>query len=75
MKILLANDDGIEAKGIQVLYERLAKEHEVYVIAPDSNRSATSHHITMNKDYTLREYKKNQWTISGLPVGLRYLRC
>lgn len=55
MKILLANDDGIEAKGIQVLYERLAKEHEVYVIAPDSNRSATSHHITMNKDYTLRE--------------------
>ena len=68
MKILLANDDGIEAKGIQVLYERLAKEHEVYVIAPDSNRSATSHHITMNEDYTLREYKKNQWTISGLPV-------
>lgn len=68
MKILLANDDGIEAKGIQVLYERLAKEHEVYVIAPDSNRSAASHHITIYGGYTLKEYKKNQWAISGLPV-------
>ncbi len=68
MKILLANDDGIEAKGIQVLYERLAKEHEVYVIAPDSNRSATSHHITMYGNYTLKSYKKNQWMITGLPV-------
>ena len=56
MKILLANDDGIEAKGIQVLYERLSrdKENEVYVIAPDSNRSATSHHITMYGNYTLK---------------------
>lgn len=68
MKILLANDDGIEAKGIQVLYERLAKEHEVYIIAPDSNRSAASHHITIYGGYTLKEYKKNQWAISGLPV-------
>ena len=68
MKILLANDDGIEAEGIQILYERLAKEHEVYVIAPDSNCSATSHHITMYKGYTVKEYKKNQWAISGLPV-------
>ena len=70
MKILLANDDGIEAKGIQVLYERLIqdKENEVYVIAPDSNRSAVSHHITMGGCYTVREYKKNQWAISGYPV-------
>ncbi len=68
MRILLANDDGIEAKGIQVLYDRLSKEHDVYVIAPDSNRSATSHHISMYGQYTLKEYKKNQWMISGLPV-------
>ncbi len=68
MKILLANDDGIEAEGIQVLYQRLAKEHEVYVVAPDSNRSATSHHISMYGKYTVKEYKENQWAISGLPV-------
>lgn len=70
MKILLANDDGIEAKGIQVLYERLTQdsENEVYVVAPDSNRSAVSHHITMNGGYMMKEYKKNQWAISGYPV-------
>ena len=70
MKILLANDDGIEAKGIQVLYERLCrdKENEVYVIAPDSNRSAVSHHVSMYNGFTVREYKKNQWAISGYPV-------
>ena len=70
MKILLANDDGIQAKGIQVLYNRLIQdcENEVYVIAPDSNRSAVSHHITMSGGYTMKEYKKNQWAISGYPV-------
>ncbi len=70
MKILLVNDDGILAKGIQVLFERLSKEseNEVYIIAPDSNRSATSHHITMNGVYKLRKYKENQWATSGLPV-------
>ena len=70
MKILLANDDGIQAKGIQVLYERLCRdsENEVYVIAPDSNRSAVSHHITMNGGYVMRQVQKNQWAISGYPV-------
>ena len=70
MKILLANDDGIQAKGIQVLYERLARdsENEVYIIAPDSNRSATSHHITMFSGFTMTKYAENQWAISGMPV-------
>ena len=70
MKILLANDDGIQAKGIQVLYERLTRdsENEVYVIAPDSNRSAVSHHITMYGGYMMRQHKKNQWAIGGYPV-------
>ena len=77
MKILLANDDGIQAKGIQVLAARLIKDgHEVYVIAPDSNRSAVSHHITMYNVNTLKEAGKNQWACSGYPsdcvcIGLK----
>ena len=68
MKILLANDDGIEAKGIQVLAARLEKDgHDVYVIAPDSNRSAVSHHITMYNVNTLKEAGKNRWACSGYP--------
>ncbi len=68
MNILIANDDGIEARGIQVLAERLSRENNVYVVAPDSNRSAVSHHITMYAGYTIKEYKKNQWAISGYPA-------
>lgn len=77
MKILLANDDGIESKGIQVLAERLERDgHEVYVIAPDSNRSAVSHHITMYNVNTLKAAGKNRWACSGYPsdcvcIGLK----
>ncbi len=77
MNILLTNDDGIEAKGIQVLARRLEKDgHAVYVIAPDSNRSAVSHHITMYNVNTLKEAGKNRWACSGYPsdcvcIGLK----
>ena len=77
MKILLANDDGIEAKGINVLAARLEKDgHDVYVIAPDSNRSAVSHHITMYNVNILKEDGKKRWACSGYPsdcvcIGLK----
>lgn len=43
MKILLTNDDGIESVGLRLLCKRLSASHEVYVVAPDGQRSATSH--------------------------------
>ena len=61
MNILLVNDDGIQSEGIQVLYKRLSKEHKVFVLAPDSNRSAVSHHISIfNKN---RTQKKKYWKL------------
>ena len=77
MNILLTNDDGIQAKGINVLAERLKKDgHSVYIIAPDSNRSAVSHHITMYNTNILKETGKNSWSCSGYPsdcvcIGLK----
>ena len=73
MNILLANDDGIECKGIQVLAERLSREHNVFVVAPDSNRSAVSHHFTMFGATKLKEYKKNQWACSGFPGDCAFI--
>lgn len=44
MKILLTNDDGIDSEGLQLLTERLAAlNHQVYVVAPSGQRSASSH--------------------------------
>ena len=68
MNILLTNDDGIKAKGINILASRLEKDgHEVYVVAPDSNRSAVSHHITMWKVNTLKQEADKRWACSGYP--------
>lgn len=48
MKILLTNDDGIYAEGIQTLAEVLAKgDHEIVMVAPDRERSASGHSITI----------------------------
>lgn len=73
MNILLANDDGIECKGIQVLAERLSKDNNVFMVAPESNRSAVSHHFTMFNFTKLKEYKKNQWSCSGFPGDCAFI--
>jgi 5'-nucleotidase len=48
MKILLTNDDGIFAPGLQALHQHLAARHAVSVIAPDQERSAVGHGITLH---------------------------
>ena len=49
MNILLTNDDGVHFEGLRVLYERLAARHQVTVVAPDRERSAVGHAITLNE--------------------------
>ena len=49
MKVLLTNDDGIYAQGLWALYKRFAGDHDVTVIAPDRERSAVGHGITLNQ--------------------------
>ena len=48
MKILISNDDGILANGIRALIEALAPDHDVYVVAPDRERSAAGHSLTLH---------------------------
>ncbi|MDF7798244.1 5'/3'-nucleotidase SurE [Pontiellaceae bacterium B1224] len=47
MKILLSNDDGIHAPGIGVLHQALSGMGDLHVVAPDTERSATGHSITI----------------------------
>ena len=49
MKILLTNDDGVYFEGLLVLYEHFAPHHQVTVVAPDRERSAIGHAITLNE--------------------------
>lgn len=73
MNILIANDDGIESDGLQILAERLSREHNVHVVAPEGNRSAVSHHLTMFYKTKLTEFKKNQWACSGYPADCAFI--
>ncbi|MDA0974916.1 MAG: 5'/3'-nucleotidase SurE, partial [Planctomycetota bacterium] len=49
MKILLTNDDGIDAPGIRALHRALAGLGDITTIAPYSVQSATSHGVTFDE--------------------------
>jgi 5'-nucleotidase len=55
MNILLTNDDGYRAPGILALYHTLAGDHEVVLAAPDRERSAIGHGITLNQPLRVDE--------------------
>ena len=55
MNILVANDDGIEARGIRELTKALSEKANVYVCAPDTQRSASGHGITVSKPIEAEE--------------------
>ncbi|MBQ9949296.1 MAG: 5'/3'-nucleotidase SurE [Clostridia bacterium] len=73
-RILLTNDDGIFAEGIYEIAKLLAKEHELYVVAPESQRSGASHSITLRKELILKEVKLPElenvhaYSLSGTPA-------
>lgn len=68
MKILLTNDDGIDADGLQILREVLSSEHEVYLIAPDQERSACSNIFTMRDEVVVTDHGNNSYSVSGYPA-------
>ena len=68
MKIILTNDDGIEALGINSLFETLSKKHEVYMIAPDRQRSACSNAITIHDTVKLKKTDTRKYSLSGFPA-------
>ncbi len=49
MRILLTNDDGIYAEGLNILRKTLDPHHDVYTVAPEREMSATGHAITLHK--------------------------
>ena len=71
MNILICNDDGIESVGITALAKQLSKKNNVLVVAPESNRSACSHSLTIFKPIKIKEGNSREYTsysISGTPA-------
>ena len=68
LNILLTNDDGIHSEGINSLFAALSRNHAVYMIAPDSERSACSNAITVRSPLKIKRVADNRFSISGFPA-------
>jgi 5'-nucleotidase len=71
--VLCSNDDGIDAPLLEGLAERLATFADVVVVAPERQRSAASHAITLHKPLRLKEVRPRRYSLSGTPVDCVYL--
>lgn len=74
MRVLVSNDDGVDAPGIGILAEELRDAgHEVTVVAPDRDRSGASNSLTL--DLPIRSKRVDRWTysIAGTPTDCVHL--
>ena len=71
--ILLSNDDGVRAPGIQALAAALEEHCELVIAAPDRERSATAHAISLDHPLRVEELRPNVFAIDGTPVDCVYL--
>lgn len=67
-QILLTNDDGIQAPGLQLLFEKIGRLGKTCIIAPEYDNSAASHSLTINRPLRVREVAENVYSINGTPT-------
>lgn len=68
LRLLCTNDDGIHARGLQVLCEAAAELGRVEVVAPDRQQSASSHSLTLHRPLRSTEVERGRHTIDGTPT-------
>ena len=69
MCVLLSNDDGVDAPGIRILAEHLrAAGHEVWVVAPDRDRSGASNSLTLDQPIRVARVDSMTWCVYGTPT-------
>jgi len=66
--ILLTNDDGIHSAGLQALADQLQSLGRVAVVAPDRERSAIGHALTLHAPLRAEEIAPQRWAVSGTPT-------
>jgi 5'-nucleotidase len=79
MRILITNDDGIHAPGLEAC-EKIARtlSDDVWIVAPETDQSGVSHSLSLNDPLRLRELGKRRFAVKGTPtdcdiMGARHL--
>lgn len=73
MRFLLSNDDGVQAPGLQALAEALTVIGEVTVVAPESERSAFSSALTLDRPLRPQRLANGFWSVPGTPADCVHL--
>ena len=74
MRVLVSNDDGVDAPGIKMLAEQLRSAgHEVTVVAPDRDRSGASNSLTLDQPVRLRRIDHYTCAVAGTPTDCVHL--
>jgi 5'-nucleotidase len=79
MRILLTNDDGIDAPGLHAL-RRIAEElsEDVWIVAPETNQSGAGHSLSLNEPLRMRPINERVYAVRGTPtdsviMGVRFV--
>ncbi len=66
--ILVTNDDGVQAPGIKALHDAVRHLGRAVIVAPERDKSAVSHSLTMNRPLLVRELEPDVHTLDGTPT-------
>lgn len=66
--ILITNDDGVHAPGIIALLKALKELGDTYVVAPDRERSASGHSLTLHRPLKVEEIREHVYSVNGTPT-------
>ncbi|MBX3669210.1 MAG: 5'/3'-nucleotidase SurE [Rhodocyclaceae bacterium] len=73
MRILLSNDDGYFATGIEILARALAAVADITVVAPERDRSGASNSLTLDRPLSLRRAANGFFHVNGTPTDCVHL--
>ncbi len=68
MKILISNDDGYFAPGLNILAEHIAKIADITVVAPERNRSGASNSLTLDRPLSVKTAANGFFYVNGTPT-------
>jgi len=66
--ILVTNDDGVNSPGLTSLFNAMKELGDAYIVAPDRERSAVSHSLTMHRPLKVEELREHVYCINGTPT-------
>ena len=73
MSLLLSNDDGVHAPGLEALRQALLQDHELVVIAPDRDKSGVSNCLTLDRPLQLIQLEPQRYAVDGTPTDCIHL--